>query len=154
MRTYKSILRFFLTGASALVLLLSFSGCNGTEPSPFRKTLFEALKDKTWTLKNVTVNDVDKTGLYLKDMTLVFGGDFNKSDFTYTTTNGGKVWPASGKWEFVTDTQVKRDDGVVIDLKEWVVTSLKMEFVWAGSTSYGGRTESTSGKHVMQFAAQ
>jgi hypothetical protein len=148
MKISKYILHYFVA-ASFLVLL---SHCEGDTPSAFGKTTFNILKAKSWKIKSVTVDGVDKTGSYLPDMVLTFAGDFDKNDLTYTTTNGGGAWPASGTFKFINDVKLLRDEEVEIDVTEYVVTSLKLEFDWDEGTSYGGgRISGMKGRHVFQF---
>ena len=148
MKKAKYILRF-LAALSFLVLL---SNCEGSAPTAFGKSTFDILKAKSWKIKSVTVDGVDKTGSYLPDMVLTFAGDFDANKLTYSTTNGGGAWPASGTFKFINDITLLRDGEVTIDVKEFLVTSLKLEFDWNERTTYGGgRTAGTKGKHVFQF---
>jgi hypothetical protein len=148
MKTTKYILRFF----AAACLLVLLSNCGGETTTAFGKTTFNILKAKSWKIKSVTVDGVDKTGSYLPDMVLTFAGDFDKNDLTYTTTNGGGAWPASGTFKFINDVKLLRDEEVTIDVTEFIVTSLKLEFDWDEGTTYGGgRTSGMKGRHVFQF---
>ena len=80
-------------------------------------------------------------------LTLSFGSD------TYTTTNGGKVWPASGTWEFVGDKgdKILRDDGLQITIESANASQLVMSFTWSSTTFDGGRAGSLTGLHRMTF---
>ena len=66
-----------------------------------------------WTVQSVTVDGSDQTALY-KDVQLTF------TSTSFTTTNGGVIWPASGTWKFTDDTahSIERDDKLVITLDE------------------------------------
>lgn len=148
MKTSKYILRF-LAALSFLVLL---SNCAGDSPSAFGKSTFDILKAKSWKIKSVTVDGVDKTGSYLPDMVLTFAGDFDANNLTYSTTNGGGAWPASGTFKFINDITLLRDGEVTINVTEYLVSSLKLEFDWNEELTYGGgRTSGMKGRHVFQF---
>jgi hypothetical protein len=148
MKTRNYILRFF----AAVTFLVLLSNCKEDTPTAFGKTTFDLLKAKSWKIKSVTVDGVDKTGSYLPDMVLTFAGDFDKNDLTYTTTNGGGAWPTSGTFKFINDVTLLRDGEVEIDVTEYIVTSLKLEFDWDEGTSYGGgRSSGMKGRHVFQF---
>ena len=71
---------------------------------------------------------------------------------SYTTTNGGKIWPASGTWSFVGEpgNKIKRDDGLEITIESINTSQLVLTFTWATTTS-GGRVASLKGLHRMTF---
>lgn len=148
MKRFNYILRTFL----AATLLVLLANCEGSAPSAFGKSTFDILKAKSWRLKNVTVDGVDKTENYLPGLVLNFAGDFDANNLTYTTINGGGPWPASGTFKFITDFKLERDGDLEILVTEYLITSLKLEFDWDQSTTYaGGRSAGMKGKHVFQF---
>src|SRR5436190_15915809 len=75
-----------------LIGLHSLSSCDKKDPTP-QQINTKLLKSKTWQVQSVTIDDVDKTSDFT-GLTL----QFQKS--TYTTINGGVVWPSSGTWVF------------------------------------------------------
>jgi hypothetical protein len=132
----------------ALSLLISLAGCKGdSAPTISAQDDVKAkLTASAWKIGTVTVDGVDKTSVY-PNLTLTF------TSTSFTTTNGGVVWPASGTWSFTgTDaTSVTRNDGMVITIDEATATSLKLGLTWNKTTIGPGRAESVSGKHVFSF---
>ncbi|MFM9837453.1 MAG: hypothetical protein ACKVOQ_04270 [Cyclobacteriaceae bacterium] len=134
-------LSFCIFSFSAIAALMLCAGCkkSSTDPQP------DLLTKKTWTVSSVVVDGVDKTSLFA-NMTLNF------SDKTYTTTNGGGAWLASGTWTYATSstTVITRNDGLQITIDELTETKLKLSFDWA-KTTFGGRIQSVGGKNVFTF---
>lgn len=127
--------------ASAIFQLES---CSKTEPKPTEtKVVKGKLTNSTWILQDVTVDGVDQTAVYQ-------GLTINFTETTYTTTNGGLVWPASGTWSFTdgTATTIKRDDGMEVGVGV-TDTSLKLTLTWAKATLGTGRVGSVKGLHVF-----
>ena len=94
-------------------------------------------------MQSVSVDGLDQTSVY-KGLALNFTAT------SFTSTNGGVVWPASGTWSFTsTDaTAIKRDDGIQVNM---VVTdtTLKLTLTWTKTTFNGGRVESVKGQNVF-----
>lgn len=126
----------------ALVLA---NGCNEDEPQTPNEITEELLKAQVWKLTETKIDGV-VSDIY-DGLTLSFG---TKS---YTTTNGGKLWPASGTWEFVGDNgdKILRDDGLVITIESINASQLVMSFTWNSTTVDGGRVGSLKGFHQMTF---
>lgn len=138
--------------AHLLMLALAFAGlmmlgnCKNDDPLPETERIGNLLKSGAWQMLNVTVDGVDQTSLYA-GLTLTF------TTTSYTTTEGGTVWPASGTWTFAdeTGTKVTRSDGLEITVIEISENSMKLSFTWAKTTLGTGRTSGLSGKHVFSF---
>jgi hypothetical protein len=96
-------------------------------------------------VKTVAIDGIDKTSLFA-NMTLTL------ADKTYTSTNGGGAWPATGTWAYATNstTVITRNDGLQITIDEITDSKLKLSFDWAKST-FGGRVNSVGGKNVFTF---
>jgi hypothetical protein len=126
--------------------MIQISGCGEDEQllTPNQVTE-ELLTSQIWEMTEVKIDDV-VSDLYA-GLTLSFGTD------TYTTTNGGKVWPASGTWEFVGDKgdKILRDDGLQITIISANASQLVMSFTWSTTTFDGGRAGSLTGLHRMTF---
>ena len=131
----------YIFSFSAMMALMLCASCkkSSTDPQP------DLLTKKNWAITTVAVDGVDKTSLFA-NMTLTF------SDKTYTTTNGGGAWPASGTWAYSTNstTVIVRNDGLQITIDELTATKLKLSFDWAKST-FGGRIHSVGGKMCLRF---
>jgi hypothetical protein len=125
------------------VLLTAFS-CSTEEPS-LQDKLKSDLLGLTWSLKDLKVDGVDQTTMY-SGMTLQFTAT------TYTTTNGGVVWPATGTWSFKSPdgTNILRNDGLEL-IVSVVNGTLQIEFTWPERTLGAGRTESLKGNHIFMF---
>jgi len=142
-RSIKMMVLYMLAGS----MMFQFMGCKKTDPKPKDTEIVkEKLTNTTWTLQNVTVDDIDQTAVYQ-------GLTINFTETTYSTAKGGLVWPSSGTWSFTdeTATTIKRDDGmeIKIDVSE---VSLKLTLTWAKTTLGTGRLESVKGLHVFTFS--
>jgi hypothetical protein len=144
---------FVLTRLSVICLLalttLTFQGCGkkGGDPAPTEiEKATKQLNSGTWKVQSVKIDDVDHTVLFT-GFTLQF------TPTTFTTTNGGEVWPASGNWTF-TDASAKkitRSDDVEVTLDAISESQLVLSLKWE-STSFGsGRSTSLSGVHKFTF---
>ena len=129
------------------LFIFVISGCKpGAEPTA-TAAMLQKIMAKTWVIKTETVDGTDETSLF-SGMTLNFTAT------SYTTTNGGVMWPSNGTWQFTdeTATAIKRNDGLMISIDEATETSLSLSFTWATTTfGQGGRVESVAGKHVFTF---
>ncbi|MEK6780419.1 MAG: hypothetical protein AABY93_01855 [Bacteroidota bacterium] len=148
---HKKIVTAFML-ITILATLIHLSGCGGgsSDPTPTPITKQEEVSAKltsaTWKMQTVTVDGIDKTSVY-QDLSLKF------SATSFTSANGGAVWPASGTWTFTTAdaTAIKRDDGLEVTLQEVTDTSLKLALTWSKTTLGPGRIESVSGQNVFSF---
>jgi len=126
--------------------MMQISGCGKDEPklTP-NKVTEELLNAQVWEMTEVKIDGL-VSDLYA-GLTLRFGSK------TYTTTNGGKVWPATGTWEFVGDKgdKILRGDGLAITIENVDASKLVMSFIWSSTTFDGGREGSLSGLHRMTF---
>jgi hypothetical protein len=126
------------------LILVNFSSCED-EPTAQEKTT-DLLTTSTWKMQSVTVDGTDQTNVY-KGLGLTF------TPTSFTSTNGGVVWPASSGWTFTDGgaTAIKRDDGLEITLQEITESSLKMALIWSKTTVGPGRINSVSGQHIFSF---
>ena len=151
-------------GALMMVALLSvvgmLSSCGGSEPNPEPTAgdlVLASLATSPWKVKSVTVDGVDKSSMFA-DLTITFTSnqslDGKPSAFSgsFTATNGGVVWPATGTWTITDPTvgsSLSRSDGVTIQLSEASATSIKMSLAWSKNTFGAGRVGSVKGQHVF-----
>jgi hypothetical protein len=128
--------------------LLSIQSCDGRldekEISPKDKTS-ALLLNAPWQIKTVVADGADQTSLF-NTMTLSF------SSASYTTTNGGALWPSNGEWAFADESAatILRSDGVVITIDEISANSLTLS-LFSAKASLGGRGYSISGNYVFTF---
>jgi hypothetical protein len=128
-----------------IFVLLLVGGCKEDEPQTPNDITEELLKAQVWELTETKIDGV-VSDIY-DGLTLSFGTK------TYSTTNGGKIWPASGTWEFVGDKgdKILRDDGLAITIEKVDASQLVMTFTWNTTTLDGGRMASLKGLHRMVF---
>jgi len=103
-------------------LLVFLSACGGgDDPSPQELRLNEL--SATWAVQQVT-NDGNNVTSQFTGFTLTA-----RVDKTYNTSNGGNPWPASGTFDFLSDTnidQLNRSDGTTITINEVTATTLAL----------------------------
>jgi len=130
-----------------LLLTLLIGSCSGDpEPTPAEMNTELMTATGAWKLQNVLVDGADKTSIY-SGLTIQF------TETTFTTTNGGVVWPSSGSWSFKDDsgTVINRSDGIEIKLVEVSTSKLVLQLTWTKSTIGPGRVSSLSGSHTFTF---
>ena len=133
----------------ALLAITLFSSCDKPVTPPTPEEITSALltaSGVTWKIQDVKVDGVDKTSLFT-GLTLKFTAG------SFTTTNGGPVWPASGTWMFTSDqaTTIRRNDNIEVQVQV-TATSLKLTLAWDKDTIGPGRSKSVHGQHVFSFA--
>jgi hypothetical protein len=141
-----------IKSATSIFVLLLIAvwnfGCGSDEPSS--PTEMEEIKasmtSDTWNVQSVDVDGIDETSVY-SSLKLKF------TETTFTSTNGGPIWPATGTWSFADKTGklVKRGDGIEITIDEASTTLLRLKLNWTETTLGGGRTNSVSGQHIFTF---
>jgi len=136
-----------------LMGIIAFTSCKPPpppEPTPAESQI--ALLAKTWAVTidplSVTLDAADNTSNWTGFSLTV------NSDKTYSTSGVHAgfegVWPATGTWDFNSDTDVStiiRDDGTVIGITV-DNTTLTMSFSYVT----GGRTSGTDGAWVFNMA--
>jgi hypothetical protein len=142
-------LRNSLWSLSLLIIggVMLLSGCDKKTEISTADAVKAKLTASTWNLKSVDVSGTDQTSVY-KGLTLTF------TPTSFTTTNGGVVWPVTGTWEFKTPeaTTIVRDDKLELTIQEVTDTSLKLALTWTKTTfDKTGRLESVSGAHTFTF---
>lgn len=125
--------------------IIYFSSCGSGDATltPNQQTE-KLLSEQVWEMNSVTIDDVS-SNLYM-GLTVSF------TSSSYTSTNGGKLWPASGTWTFIGDAgnKIKRDDGLEITVDTINASQMILSFNWATTTS-SGRITSLKGLHRMTF---
>lgn len=131
-----------------LTMVLFLASCGPdpkVDPKETEKERVEGLIKGSWTIQNVTIDGVVSNSF--ASMALSFTGT------TYTTNNGGIVWPATGTWSFKDETAktILRNDGIEINIDAITATSFTLSFTWGKTTLGSGREISIKGKHVFTF---
>jgi hypothetical protein len=131
---------------TAFACLITLSGCTPPEEKVDTDRVANLLTSSAWTIESVTVDGVDRTSSH-EGMTVKFTGT------RFTSTNGGRIWPASGIWTFADDsgTVIVRGDDIEITIQEINETRLVLSFTWTETTLGAGRVSSTEGEHVFTF---
>lgn len=145
------IIKNILLGLSliAIALLTSCKGSDSPSPQPDpQQEMIDALT-KTWTVTEVTLDDVSVTGEW-NNFSIQLMND--KTYSTTSTTNEQKlVWPIIGSYTFP-DTNnpnmITRDDGVEITLSNVTETSATLSF---RISNRGGRTDGLIGEWVFMM---
>lgn len=135
-----------LSMSIGVIAFMSLSFCNQNNQTPSAQDIVKAkLISSNWKMQSVNVDGVDQSVVY-KGLTLRF------TSTTYSTTNGGIVWPSSGLWNFLNSdgTMIKRDDGLEI-MVAVTDTTLKLSLNWPITTLGGGRVISIKGQNVFNF---
>lgn len=143
MKKYISILAASIAVAVSCLILVSCSDSSNESAADKNKKL---LTGGTWHIANVTADDVDKTGLFT-GFTLTF------SPATFSSKNGGPLWPASDTWSFTSKEAMAfvRGDDVEIDIISLTESKLKLTFHWNETTLMEGRVNSVMGEYIFEF---
>jgi hypothetical protein len=139
-----AIIRFTHTTLIFLLVLL-FSSCKKDDPKPTEVERVTALlQGNAWAIKDVKVDGV-VLDLYA-NLKVTFA-----SAGTYTSVNGGAIWPASGTWKFKDEsaTTIVRQDDLEIGIQNIDEASLTITFTWKDDVFVEGRKAAVSGKHVL-----
>jgi hypothetical protein len=127
-------------------LAINFSSCDKTDDPTAQELQLRKLTGKTWVMQSVSVDGVDRSSLF-DNMQLTI------TENTFTTTNGGRMWPASESWRFsnTQGTVVERGDQLVINILEVTAVSLKLSLTWTETTFSPGRSKSIAGEYIFSF---
>jgi hypothetical protein len=127
-----------------IIISLLISACGGGDKESEKDRTNRLLKSTTWNVSRVTIDGVDKTSDYT-GMTLKI------SDGTYTSTNGGPVWPASGVWKLLDNTTAERDGSETVHIDALSETNLTLSLDWQKTTFGQGRLSSIKGAYSFEF---
>ena len=128
------------------ILLVTLAGCGKDDDPSAEEAALKTLKSKTWQIKSVTVDGVNKLQDYA-GMTITF------SDNTVSVVKGGAVWLPQDTWQFTNPqaTALVRGDGVTVELVALTSASLVVKLSW-NETTYGpGRARSVAGEYSFSF---
>lgn len=137
-----------IVGSLVILSLLFLTHCKEDDPQTETERINNLLQANTWLIQSVTVDDNEQTDLFT-------GLKLSFTSTTYTTTNGGVVWPGNGTWQFTDDTGkvIMRDDGLQIMIDEITESTLTLSLSWSPGTLGPGRATSLAGEHEFRFIA-
>jgi hypothetical protein len=142
---------------TAVILFISSCGPDPSTERPIEEVQLEKLV-ATWKIKEVKLDDVDKTNSYA-NFQLTISGTPGAGSFGYTRSalTIDSPWPKSGTWTFGAnpETQVIRDSGTdKLDITYAVSsdgTQLQLNFDFSGVPYPAGRISNVIGKWVFTF---
>ncbi|MFW5700382.1 MAG: hypothetical protein ACOCWM_01725 [Cyclobacteriaceae bacterium] len=149
-----------LSSTILLSLLITFSHCGGgDEPEPDQKTDAEEQLERisgSYDLVSVSQDGTDVSGDYT-GFTLTMSGNLtaNKEnvDGTYSSTNGGEVFPASGSWAFApanVNSQIVLDNDLTVNYS-FSGDNLVLVYTF---TAPGGRVKVLNGQYRWELSPQ
>jgi len=128
-----------------VILLINACRSHDLTTADIQQQTSNKLQAGVWKVKTALKDGVDITTDYL-NFTLTIGAN------SYSTTNGGLAWAASGTWTFQgqSTTVVVRDGGIPVDfVLSNDASSLKLNFTIETSTYTNGRVNGLKG--VYEF---
>lgn len=136
--------RYYAFVLCTLILSTVLSGCRSDDPGPTGQELTYEKLAGAWTLSgggSVMVDGQDAS-LNYPGFSLSFG------EGTYTTSNAGDLFRASGTWDWADGSTVELisvDDGKEVSIQQLG----ENEFVFSFTHSSGGAAAGTSGNYVI-----
>ena len=136
----------------ALVVLLVFQNCPGSDPESPKDVTTNILTSKTeWTVSSVNTPLNSATD---DDMWINFKVSFTKTNMTITDhpTGASAVWP-SGAYTVSEDgkTITRQSDGVVMSLNPITETNFTARFTVPDGTNIGGRIAELGGGYTFNM---
>ncbi|WP_268123305.1 hypothetical protein [Roseivirga pacifica] len=126
----------------SLILVISASSCGGgggddpTEPEKTPQEIAQEIFEGTWGIDGGGSINLDGTDVSDK----YTGFTMNINNGSFTTTNAGELFPASGTWSWVgeTDNQVTTGSGKQITLSTLSSSRLVFTFTKTSSNAMAG----------------
>lgn len=130
------------------LLFVSLASCRPDDPNgpSIQDLTFEKLEGN-WIFGNTGSVTLDG-----QDITLNYPGfALSFADGTYTTTNAGDLFRASGTWQWTSEsaTSVLLDTGEEVTIIDLTETAFKFSFTHTGT---GGTAAGTAGNYVVTLA--
>lgn len=137
-----------LIGVMSLIIITSCKGGGDDTPAPTDQEIAQAILENTWIVGStgsISVDNTDGTDRY-------DGFSLNIGNGTYTTTNAGDLFPASGTWEWVgeTDNIFTTGNGKEITITELTETQFSFQFLKTEQNVAAG----ISGNYSISLTAQ
>ena len=126
-----ALIRVFGT-ISLLLLLSAITSCGGggggdDNPGQTPQDIAQALLEANWTIANGGSIVLDGTDVSFR----YEGFSLDIEDGTYTTTNAGDLFPATGTWSWLgtSDSQVTTGNGKTINITVLTTTRIVFNFI-------------------------
>ena len=156
MKTYLKYIYFLALIAAAI----TFSHCGGgDEPGPDQKAAAEEQLERisgSWDLVSVSQDGTDVSADYT-GFTLTMSGNLttNKENVngTYSSTNGGQVFPSAGSWAFApanVGSQIILDNDLTVNYS-FSGNNLVLQYTFSAP---GGRVQVLNGQYRWELSPQ
>ncbi|OEK01272.1 hypothetical protein BFP97_06990 [Roseivirga sp. 4D4] len=141
----KSPIYFFKAFALLLVFSIMLWGCKDDDPNPLAQRINNLAG--TWTVQSVTNDGTDVTNQF-NGFQLAF-----TIEKTYTTTNGGNPWPASGTFDIQEDAldTIVRDGNTNITIVSISDSSMSLRFQVNGIRSIANLRSGITGSFTFSL---
>lgn len=118
------------------ILMASCGNKDNNPPSPNEQELAQEILEATWSIDDggsITLDNRD-VALNYEGFSLIIG------DGTFTTTNAGDLFPASGTWEWVgdTDNQITTGKGKEITITALSTSTFTFSFIKTNTNAVAG----------------
>ncbi len=128
------------------ILVIVFASCSGDEDPTAQQLAFEKLSG-SWDLSqggSIVIDGQDATANFT-------GFAFTFTDGTYTTTNAGDMFRASGTWEWADEEaqQLSVDDGKTITIVTLTETLFVFTFTSDGNPGAANHGEGIAGNYTI-----
>lgn len=138
-----------LKSALGFLMILTLASCGGGKgggddtPQETPQEIAQALLENNWTIANggsITLDGSNVSNRYE-------GFSLDIENGTYTTTNAGDLFPATGTWEWVgtSDNQVTTESGKQITITQLTTTKFSFSFLKTDQNVAAG----VSGNYVV-----
>ena len=150
----------YLYFLALMAAVITFSHCGGgDDPEPDEPSAAEEQLNKlsgSWDLVSVSQDGTEVTDDYT-GFTLTMGGSLNSAEDnvngTYSSTNGGQVFPASGSWAFAPaniTSQLILDNDLTVNYS-FSGNNLVLVYTF---TAPGGRVQVLNGQYRWELSPQ
>lgn len=143
-QTYIKVRGSILLSLAVLSLAIVFASCGGDDgPSQTPQEIAQELLETTWTMTAITLDGSDVSDSYT-GLTITIG------DGTFTTTNAGDLFPATGTWDWIgeTNNMIRTGRGKEITLNTLNETSTILSFL----KTTGNQAAGISGSYVITMS--
>lgn len=129
-----------------MLSVLLIQACKKDDPQTEADKIRSLLIAGEWSLQTAIVDQVDQTSLY-QGLILSF------TTTSFTSVNGGVVWPSNGSWEFKDESgeAIIRGDGLEIVIATIDESTLEISFTLVEGSLGEARQSSVAGNHVFTF---
>lgn len=137
----------------ALFIILASCGEDGPGLTPEEveqeriTNLLVTTSGNPWQSSAVSVDGVDVSTEF-NNLTVSF------TETSFTTQNGGDLWPAGGTWNFQSGStaEIVRNDGLVMTISQINESSLVFTFTWDDTIFRSGKLGALQGNYIFNFS--